>query len=123
MTDLEKSATGTTLKPSSEAQSKVIYILYLIGIVVPLTSLVGVVMAYMNRKDAPDWLKAHYTFQIRTFWIGLLYSVISYLTTVMFVGFILLLGVFVWLIVRCVKGMQYLERRQAMPNPETWLID
>jgi uncharacterized membrane protein len=77
----------------------------------------------MNRKDAPDWLKAHYTFQIRTFWIGLLYSVISYLTTVMFVGFILLLGVFVWLIVRCVKGMQYLERRQAMPNPETWLID
>lgn len=122
MTDLEKSAPGAMSK-SSEAQSKVIYILYLVGIVVPLTSIVGVVMAYINRKNAPNWLKTHYTFQIRTFWIGLLYSLVSYLTTVMFIGFILLLGVFVWLIVRCVKGMQYLERHQAVPNPETWLID
>jgi uncharacterized membrane protein len=122
MTDLEKSAPSTTPRSSSESLSKVIYILYLIGIVVPLTSLVGVVMAYIYRKDAPGWLKTHYTFQIRTFWIGFLYSFVSYLTTVMFIGFILLLGVFVWLIVRCIKGMQYLERYEAVPNPETWLI-
>jgi uncharacterized membrane protein len=123
MTDLEKSTMGTTQKSTSEVQSKVIYILYLIGIVVPLTSLVGVVMAYINRNNAPHWLKTHYTFQIRTFWIGLLYSVISYITTVVIVGFILLLGLFIWLIVRCVKGMQYLERQEAVPNPETWLIN
>jgi uncharacterized membrane protein len=123
MTDLKKSTTGAKTKFSSGAESKVIYILYLIGIIVPLTSLVGVVMAYINRKNAPEWLNSHYTYQIRTFWIGLLYSVISYITTVIFIGFILLLAVFVWLIVRCVKGMQYLERQQAVPNPESWLID
>lgn len=123
MTDLEKSTQSGTPISSTEPQSKVIYILYLVGIVVPLTSLVGVVMAYINRKNAPPWLETHYTFQIRTFWIGLLYSVISYLTTVVLIGFILLLAMFVWLIVRCVKGMQYLERRQPVPNPETWWID
>ena len=37
-------------------------------------------MAYINRGQAAGtWAESHYTYQIRTFWIGLLYSCISIL--------------------------------------------
>jgi uncharacterized membrane protein len=48
----------------------IIYILMLVPIVIPITHIVGLVMAYVSRDTAPDWLETHYTYQIRTFWIG-----------------------------------------------------
>jgi uncharacterized membrane protein len=27
----------------------------------------------------------------------------------------------VWIIVRCVKGLRFLDRREAVPDPATWL--
>jgi uncharacterized membrane protein len=32
-----------------------------------ITGVIGVVMAYINKDDAAEWLKTHYQFQIRTF--------------------------------------------------------
>ena len=58
-----------------------VYILYLVGIVVWLTDFIAVVLAYVGRGAAQDWLKSHYAFQIRTFWIGLLVVVICLLLT------------------------------------------
>ncbi|HEY6104626.1 MAG TPA: hypothetical protein VIV59_01495, partial [Anaeromyxobacteraceae bacterium] len=55
-----------------ENVAKVVYVLYLVSLVTGVTALVGVVMAYVYQGDAPDWLKTHYRFQIRTFWLGLL---------------------------------------------------
>jgi uncharacterized membrane protein len=111
------------LEPNTSAGSnaKVIYILYLVSIIVGLTSLVGVVMAYIYRQDAPDWVRSHYRFQIRTFWIGLLYVVVGMLLTAAFIGFLILLFWLVWLIMRCVKGMQQLERGEPVSDEVTWL--
>jgi len=33
-------------------------------------------MAYIYKGDAPDWLKSHYRYQIRKFWIGILYGLV-----------------------------------------------
>lgn len=106
----------------NDTSAKIIYVLYLAAIVVGLTGIIGLIMAYINREVAPVWLKSHYTFQIRTFWIGLLYAFIGMLTTTIFIGFIILLFTVVWLIVRCVKGLQMLDRKQAMPNVDSWLF-
>ncbi|HDP88396.1 MAG TPA: hypothetical protein ENN42_00305 [Thioalkalivibrio sp.] len=108
--------------PTTEGTAKIVYILYLVGIVVGVTGIVGVVMAYINRREAPDWLQSHYTFQIRTFWIGLLYLFIGTLTVGLVIGAFILLFWLVWLIIRCVKGMQYLDKQQAHPQPETWMF-
>lgn len=105
----------------SGSTAKTIYILYLASLVVGVTSLVGVVMAYVNVGDAPEPLKSHYRFQIRTFWIGLLYAVIGGLLTLVVVGAVVLVFVAVWLIVRCVKGMRTLDRGEPVPNAATWL--
>lgn len=101
---------------------KLIYILYLAGIVFGITGIVGVVMAYINRNDAPEWLKSHYDFQIRTFWIGALYMFVGILLSLILIGYLILLFWMVWLIVRCVKGMKYLDERQAHPNPSGWMF-
>lgn len=113
----------STPQPSNSAgTAKVIYILYLASIVVGLTSLIGVVMAYINRSEAPEWLASHYQYQIRTFWIGLLYTLIGVLLTTVLIGFAVLLFTLVWLIVRCVKGIKALDMDQPVANPTGWMF-
>ncbi len=109
-------------KPTTEGSAKAIYILYLVGIVFGITAIVGVIMAYINRGEAPDWLKTHYQFQIRTFWIGALYMLISLILMFVVVGYLVFLFWLVWLIVRCIKGLQLIGKKEAHPNPTGWLF-
>lgn len=103
-------------------QIKIIYVLYLAGFVVGITPLVGLVMAYMGRGEAPAWLESHYTYAIRTFWIGLLYAVVASLLTVVLIGFLLYVVVAVWFIVRCVKGLMRVDKEQPIEEPATWVV-
>ena len=105
-----------------ETQAKVIYALYAISVVLGATAIVGVVLAYIAREDAPNWLASHFRFQIRTFWLLLLFSLIGAVLTLVLVGFLVLVATAVWLIVRCVKGWRHLERREPVDNVETWLF-
>ena len=102
--------------------AKVIYILLIIGTIVGITGIIGLIMAYVMKDDAADWLKTHYRFQIRTFWIGLLYSMTGVLLIDIGIGFIVLLFAFIWLIVRCTKGLKQLENREPVKNLESWLF-
>jgi len=111
-----------TDRPGSPDTARIIYILYLVGFATGITLLIGVIMAYVNKDDAPDWLRSHYDFQIRTFWIGLLYCVLGGILSIVFIGFLVLLFWAVWLIVRVVKGFKYLEQRQPVPDVKTWMF-
>lgn len=113
---------SVAIKSSTEGTAKLVYILYLAGIVFGITGIVGVVMAYINKDDAPDWLKSHYQFQIRTFWIGGLYLLIGTLLSVILIGWLVILFWVVWLIIRAVKGMKFLEAKEAHPNPSGWMF-
>ena len=68
---------GRPADPAEGDTANIVYILYLVSLVVGITGIVGVIMAYVNRADAPEWVQTHYRFQIRTFWIGLLYGLIG----------------------------------------------
>lgn len=105
----------------SDTSVKIVYVLYLLSLVLGVTALVGVIMAYVNVGEAPEPLKSHYRFQIRTFWLGLLYASLGVLLTLAAVGVLVLLFVAVWLIVRCVKGLKALDRHEPYPNVQTWL--
>lgn len=99
----------------------IIYVLFL----APLggvTHVIGLIMAYVARDRAPDWLRSHYTYLIRTFWMGLLYFLAAGLLCVLLIGFALLPVVFLWFVVRCAVGLMRLMRNEAMPRPETWTI-
>jgi uncharacterized membrane protein len=101
----------------------VVYALHLAGMVTGgLTSLVAVVIAYVYRGKGPDWLDEHYRYQIRTFWLALLYFAVSGLLTLVLIGFVLWLVAVVWLVIRCVKGLKALHERRAPDNVDTWLV-
>lgn len=40
--------------PVNTSTPKLIYILYLAGVVIPFVGIVGVIMAYVNKSDAPE---------------------------------------------------------------------
>lgn len=101
---------------------KVVYLLFVANIIIQFLGIIGVVVAYVNKSDAPAWLQSHYQFQIRTFWIGLLYIVVGAVLTTVFVGWLILMFWVVWVVIRCVKGIKYLDQQQPHPNPSTWMF-
>ena len=99
----------------------IIYILFLAPLG-GLTHVIGLILAYVARSSAPPWLWTHYTYLIRTFWMGLLYFLAAGVLCALLIGFALLPVVFLWFIVRCAVGLMRLFRSEAIPNPETWTI-
>lgn len=111
-----------TDRPVGTDTAKIIYILYIVGFAAGITAVVGVIMAYVNKDEGPDWLRTHYQFQIRTFWIGLLYCVVGVVLSMVLIGVLVLLFAAVWLIIRVVKGFKWLEQRQPVPDVTTWMF-
>ena len=101
---------------------QVVYFLYIAGMFIGISALIGIVIAYINRGKAGGWVEMHYTWQIRTFWIGLLYSFVSVLLMIVGIDFVLMFAVAIWVIVRCVLGLQAANRDEPVRNPESWLI-
>lgn len=103
----------------------IVYVLYLFGYFGWLPLVIGLVIAYINKADCPAWIAEHYRFQIRTFWISCAYLFIALLCifsiVLMPLGWLLGLLLVVWTVVRCVRGILYLQKRQAPQNVDTWL--
>lgn len=107
--------------PGESGNANLIYVLFLAGLVTGgIATLVGLVMAYMAKDAAPDWLKSHYHNQINIFWKGLVYSIVGSLLTVVLIGVLILLFALIWYIVRIVKGMQNVSKGEAYPDPSSW---
>lgn len=102
--------------------AKIIYILLIASTIFGITGIIGLIMAYVYRDDTGDWLQTHYRFQIRTYWIGLLYTAIGVITLTINIGFLVLLFTFVWVIIRCTKGMKQLDSGQPVKNLESWFF-
>ncbi|PHS78626.1 MAG: hypothetical protein COB59_06165 [Rhodospirillaceae bacterium] len=98
------------------------YALYAIAAVTGVPMLIGLVLAYVVRSDAPAWLQTHYNFMIRTFWYGLALIAIGLLTFIIGVGMFLLWILPLWYVVRIVRGWMLLENQKPIPNPESWLF-
>ncbi|MCK3775739.1 hypothetical protein MZK49_03220 [Ensifer sesbaniae] len=101
---------------------QVIYVLYLVGFAVGITPIIGVVMAYLNRGKGMSWVQTHYEWAIRTFWIALLFGLISLLLTALLVGILGFIATAVWIVVRCVVGLQRAARQEPITNPESWMV-
>lgn len=111
-----------TAQNNSTSGTKVIYILLMVSTLIGISGIVAVIMAYIYRDDSPEWLQSHYRFQIRTFWIGLLYATIGLITYAVVIGYFILLFTVIWVIVRCIKGLKKLENNQPVKNLESWLF-
>ena len=102
-----------------KAKIQLTYGLYLA--VVP--AIVGFGLAYTQRNRGNAFVASHCRFQIRTFWIGLLYLGLSTLLVGLLPGgmYLLLFPAFWWFI-RCVKGLLDTVNDESVQNEETWLF-
>ncbi|MGI9402662.1 MAG: DUF4870 family protein [Rhizobiaceae bacterium] len=121
MNEPQLTDTGSWLEPGRN-NAQLIYILYFLSFVIGITVLIGLIMAYLNRGRAGEIVETHYTWLIRTFWIGLLYSMISFVLTIALIGFFLMFAVVIWVVIRLVKGLQLLGRGEPVPDTQTWWI-
>ena len=113
---------NNTNQKNTTYNAKVIYFLLIVSTIVGITAVIALIMAYVFKDESDDCLQTHYQFQIRTFWIGLLYCTLGVITLGINLGFFILLFAFVWLIVRCAKGLKQLENNQPVKNLKSWLF-
>ena len=99
-----------------------VYVLYLLGYITGITAIIGVVIAYIQADSANAPVKSHYTFQIRTFVIGLIYFLVGLLFVHLGVGALIILWALVWSLVRNVKGLLALNRNDPIANPKSWMF-
>jgi uncharacterized membrane protein len=117
----EPRQTDRWLEPS-KLNLQIIYILYLASFVIGISGIVGIVLAHLNRGKSEPWLESHYTWAIRTFWLGLLGALISVVLMIVMIGMLTMLLVGIWIIVRTIIGLQKLNRNEPIANPQSWLI-
>ena len=119
--------------PATEdrAMPAVVYALYILGLFHGVTLFIGLIMAYVLRGGAGPVMASHYTWQIRTFWIALIWGVIgcgivlvgAVLSIILigipivWAGAMVCLGAWVYAMVRCVIGAVRLADGQPVANP------
>lgn len=108
--------------PSDDSDRTVALICYILQAVSVVTAgliaVVAVIIAYVRKDQAPDWLKNHYTYQIRTFWYGLAGWVVGILTIwVLGLGLLIMLATAIWFIVRAIVGLIRLSEGRTHTDP------
>lgn len=100
----------------------IISLLYLSAFVLGVTGIVGIVLAYVWKGEShAEWEMSHYTYLIRTFWLWLIGMVAGAVLLIVLIGFLVWLATAVLVVVRCVLSLVNAQKREPMPNPETWL--
>ena len=97
----------------SEAEIKklayVVYILQALSFVFLITAVAGIIINYIKQDDVKgSWLESHFEWQKRTFWYGLLWMVLGFLSFFLLIQWVILPIVAVWLVYRIAKGWVYL---------------
>ena len=115
---------GRTQQPvlSNTSMALIVYILYFIAYFVGITAIVGVIIAHVQRGSGDALLESHYDFQIRTFWIGLLYLVVGTILAFVLVGFLVLAWWFIWSLIRNIKGILALNENRPITSPSSWMF-
>jgi uncharacterized membrane protein len=120
------SVTGPNQPPppamSSTQLALIVYILYFAAYITGITSLIGVIIAHVKVGEADPLAKTHYQFQIRTFWIGVLYLVIGTILSFIIIGIAVFFWWFIWSLVRNVKGVLALNENRPIANPTSWMF-
>ncbi|MFA5597424.1 MAG: hypothetical protein WCY47_00810 [Pusillimonas sp.] len=100
---------------SLKTVTTVIYALNALSFFVGITSIVAIIMNYVKLSDTRGtWLESHFRWQIRTFWYGILWAIVSFVLMFVMVGYVLLVAVCVWYIYRIVKGWLRLADNKPM---------
>lgn len=112
-------ATNVVNAPSSDVKNYVFiaYVTYAVGLLILFTPVVGVIMAYVKRDEAQGSIYAsHIDYLIKTFWVSLVGTVLGTFTTLILIGWLILLVTAIWFIYRVVIGLIKLNEDKPVPT-------
>ena len=98
----------------------IVYGLQILGILSGgIAWIVGIVINYVKKGDVKGtWIESHFEWQIRTFWVGLFWGVISLMLFMTIVLMPIAWGIWVvcgiWIIYRVIKGLLDLLDNKAL---------
>lgn len=118
--DLSAQASSIMNHPMTLPRSA--YVLFALSVVSGFPLLVGLIVAYLARGEAPVWLKSHYTFLINTFWYFIALFCVGIVLAFFLVGFMLLWLLPLWVAIRVIRGWLLLEDKKPVPAPDSWLF-
>lgn len=101
-------ATNVVNTPNADVKNYVFiaYVTYAVGLLILFTPVVGVIMAYVKRDEAQGSIYAsHIDYLIKTFWVSLVGTVLGTFTTLILIGWLILLVTAIWFIYRVVIGL------------------
>lgn len=105
----------TEREQSAKTLTAVIYALYAASFLVGLSAIVAIIINYVKSDDVRGtFLESHFRWQIRTFWFGLLWGIIGGITSLILIGWLVLLANAVWIIYRLVIGWVNLNDNKPM---------
>jgi len=107
---------------SDSSVALIVYVLYCAGYFTAIPALIGVIIAHAKVDDSDPVLSSHYQFQIRTFWVGLLYLVIGTLLCIIVIGIPILIWWFFWSLIRIIKGIVRINEHKPIASPTSWLF-
>lgn len=100
---------------SAKTLTTVIYMLYAVSFLVGVTAIAAIILNYIKKKDvAGTYLESHFRWQIRTFWFGVLWSIVGGATFGIVVGWFVLAANVVWIIYRIASGWLRLNDNKPM---------
>lgn len=109
-----------TIAPLSEKENEaksnafIAYVLLSLGFITGFTFIAGGIWAYLKRKDYSDTrFNDHYDNIIKVFWVGLVGSIVGILTSAFLIGIPILIGVYIYNIIKIVKGFSTLTSNKA----------
>lgn len=111
----------TRREVSDPTLAHAVYGLYALGGILPIlplvAAIVGVMIAYVRKESADPDLASHYEWQIRTFWWGLAFFLLSFITTPVLIGIPAMAVTWVWFTYRVIKGWVRLMKREPIEDP------
>lgn len=91
---------------NAKTNALISYILMAIGIFTGIFWFIGAIWAMVKKEDAINTpYYDHYTNIVKTFWWGLLWTIIGIVTWMFFVGAFIVLITWIWSIYRIIKGL------------------
>ena len=103
-------------------------LVFLMVLTVGLSGIIALLIANFREEKAPDWLKSHYDFQKRTFWIGILpVLLVSFAVLRLHVSderiLLVVLGVpLAYTAGRATFGFNHLFNERPIPNPKALIV-
>ena len=96
----------------------IVSLLYLASFLTLLSGLAGLILAYVWRNEPHEaWEQSHFTFLIRTFWLGLGFSVICAMLAIFVVPLLGFVFIGFWMVVRSVMAMVAAQKHAPIRHP------